>query len=49
MGLIDEILHYVVSLYRRQVKGDLFDSALDRLGDKLGEGRVGGLIREGKN
>jgi hypothetical protein len=44
MGLIDEILHYVVGLYRRQVQPDAFDLCLQRLETKLGENRTDGLI-----
>ncbi|MDR1586055.1 MAG: alpha-amylase [Treponema sp.] len=44
MGLIDEILHYVVALYRRQVQPDVFDSCLDRLENKLGEGRTAAFL-----
>jgi len=36
MGLIDEILHYVVALYREQVQGDVFETALDRLETTFG-------------
>ncbi|MCL2231363.1 MAG: alpha-amylase family glycosyl hydrolase, partial [Treponema sp.] len=44
MGLIDEILHYVVSLYREEVQGDVFETALDRLDTNLGEKQTGGLL-----
>ena len=44
MGLIDEILHYVVSLYREEVQPDIFITALDRLETKLGGDRTGGLL-----
>jgi glycosidase len=44
MGLIDEILHYVVALYREQVQGDVFETALDRLETKLGGDKTGGLL-----
>ena len=44
MGLIDEILHYVVAMYREQVQPDAFDTCLERLENKLGEGRTGGLL-----
>jgi glycosidase len=37
MGLIDEILHYLVSLYREQVQPDVFETALARLNQKLGK------------
>ena len=44
MGLIDEILHYVVALYREQVQSDVFETALDRLETNLGEKQTGGLL-----
>jgi glycosidase len=44
MGLIDEILHYVVGLYRRQVQPDAFDLCLQRLETRLGEERTDGLL-----
>ncbi|MCL2441766.1 MAG: alpha-amylase family glycosyl hydrolase [Treponema sp.] len=44
MGLIDEILHYVVSLYREEVQGDVFETVLDRLDTNLGEDKTGGLL-----
>ncbi len=46
MGLIDEILHYVVALYREEVQGDVFETALDRLNNNLGEGKTNGLLNE---
>ncbi|MDR1031295.1 MAG: alpha-amylase [Treponema sp.] len=36
MGLIDEILHYVVALYRNQVQPDVFDTAQVRLASRFG-------------
>jgi len=45
MGLIDEILHYVVSIYREEVQGDVFETALDRLDSNLGEKQTGGLLK----
>jgi glycosidase len=45
MGLIDEILHYMVALYREQVQNDAFDLALSRLENRLGSGRTGDLLR----
>ncbi|MDR3161732.1 MAG: alpha-amylase [Spirochaetaceae bacterium] len=36
MGLIDEILHYMAALYRQQVQGDAFETALARLENTLG-------------
>ncbi|GHV37592.1 hypothetical protein AGMMS49546_05850 [Spirochaetia bacterium] len=44
MGLIDEILHYMVALYREQVQPDVFDTALERLNDKLSSGKTAGLL-----
>jgi hypothetical protein len=45
MGLIDEILHYVVALYREQVQSDAFERALTRLEERLGSDRTGRLLR----
>jgi hypothetical protein len=44
MGLIDEILHYVVSLYREEVQGDIFETALERLNVNLGENKTNALL-----
>ncbi|MCL2067838.1 MAG: alpha-amylase family glycosyl hydrolase [Treponema sp.] len=44
MGLIDEILHYVITLYRQQVQPDAFETALGRLETNLGENKTGGLL-----
>ncbi|GHT61000.1 hypothetical protein FACS1894109_19210 [Spirochaetia bacterium] len=44
MGLIDEILHYMVALYRQQVQPDVFDTALGRLEEKLSSGKTGDLL-----
>ncbi|MDR0442033.1 MAG: alpha-amylase [Treponema sp.] len=44
MGLIDEILHYVVALYREQVQPDVFETALNRLEMNFGEERTDGLL-----
>ncbi|MDR3174721.1 MAG: alpha-amylase, partial [Treponema sp.] len=44
MGLIDEILHYMVALYREQVQADVFDTALERLNEKLSHGKTEGLL-----
>jgi len=44
MGLIDEILHYVVSLYREQVQSDIFETALNRLETNLGGDKTNGLL-----
>ena len=40
MGLIDEILHMVVHLYRQQIKPDVMQDALDWLDGMLGQGAV---------
>jgi glycosidase len=45
MGLIDEILHYMVSLYREQVQSDAFELAAARLEGRLGSGRTGDLFQ----
>ncbi|MDR1174969.1 MAG: hypothetical protein LBK83_05805, partial [Treponema sp.] len=44
MGLIDEILHYMVALYREQVQADVFDTALERLNERLSRGKTEGLL-----
>ncbi|MDR0497377.1 MAG: alpha-amylase [Treponema sp.] len=44
MGLIDEILHYVVALYREQVQPDIFETALARLETKLGAGKTRNML-----
>ncbi|MDR2363490.1 MAG: alpha-amylase [Spirochaetaceae bacterium] len=45
MGLIDEILHYMAALYRAQVRGDAFDTALVRLENTLGPDKSAALLR----
>ena len=40
MGLIDEILHYVIGLYREQMKPDVMQQALDWLYERLGQAEV---------
>ncbi len=40
MGLIDEILHFVVSLYRQQINPDVMEQALAWLDDRIGEQEV---------
>ncbi|MCL2214313.1 MAG: alpha-amylase family glycosyl hydrolase [Treponema sp.] len=45
MGLIDEILHYVVSIYREEVQPDVFETALDRLETNLGGYKTEGLLK----
>ena len=44
MGLIDEIMHYVVALYRQQVQVDVFETALGRLETNLGGDKTGSLL-----
>jgi len=44
MGLIDEILHYVVALYRKQVQPRAFELCLERLEGKLGADGTGSLL-----
>ncbi|GHV76822.1 alpha-amylase [Spirochaetia bacterium] len=44
MGLIDEILHYMVALYREQIQRDIFETALDRLNTALGHDRTAKLL-----
>ncbi|MDR0374717.1 MAG: alpha-amylase, partial [Treponema sp.] len=45
MGLIDEILHHLVALYREQAQPDIFDTALARLNRNLGESGTLELLR----
>ncbi|MCL2879025.1 MAG: alpha-amylase family glycosyl hydrolase [Treponema sp.] len=45
MGLIDEILHYIVGLYRNQVMKDVFDTALVRLEEHLGTSHTGSILK----
>ena len=40
MGLIDEILHYVVEMYRQEENIDITKQALEWLNDKIGEENV---------
>jgi len=44
MGLIDEILHFLVALYREQVQPDAFETAMARLEGKLGAGKTRDLM-----
>ncbi|MDR2802975.1 MAG: alpha-amylase [Treponema sp.] len=44
MGLIDEILHFIVGLYRRQVQPDLFEKAITRLETRLGQEKIAFLL-----
>ncbi|MDR3304399.1 MAG: alpha-amylase, partial [Treponema sp.] len=45
MGLIDEILHYVVALYRRQVQPDVFKVALEKITSRFGIEKTDKLLR----
>ena len=40
MGLIDEILHYVIGLYRLQVNPSVMSGAMVWLNEQLGEGAI---------
>ena len=44
MGLIDEILHYVIALYRQQVQPDVFNLCLERLNSRLGGNMMDRLL-----
>jgi len=44
MGLIDEILHYMVALYREQVQPDTFETGMARLEEKLGGGKTSHMM-----
>ncbi|MDR1363028.1 MAG: alpha-amylase, partial [Spirochaetaceae bacterium] len=44
MGIIDEILHYLVGNYRRRIKPDLFENALTRLETTLGADKITFLL-----
>ncbi|WP_010254715.1 alpha-amylase family glycosyl hydrolase [Treponema primitia] len=44
MGLIDEILHFIVALYRQQIQKDIFETALERLNTSLGEEKTAHLL-----
>ncbi|MDR3276402.1 MAG: alpha-amylase [Treponema sp.] len=45
MGLIDEILHYMVALYREQVQPDAFETALARLETNLDPRQTAALLQ----
>ncbi len=45
MGLIDELSHYVVQIYRQQVNPQVMAQALDRLHDQLGRSAVDAALR----
>jgi len=44
MGLIDEILHYMVALYREQIQPDTFETGMARLEEKLSAGKTRHLM-----
>ena len=46
MGLIDEIFHYVCSLYRKQVKQNVFEQMLENLDKELGKDKIDTLLSE---
>jgi glycosidase len=46
MGLIDEILHYIVSLYRDEKNSKVIQQALDWLYEKLGRSTVNETLRQ---
>ena len=46
MGLIDEIMHYVVQLFRRQINKDAMKGALDSLYETLGRAEVDKALGE---
>ncbi|UCE05064.1 MAG: alpha-amylase [bacterium] len=46
MGLIDEILHYVVELYREQISADVMKLALDWLNKKFDKSTIEQILRK---
>ncbi len=46
MGLIDEILHYVVEIYRRQAKPELMKLAVEWLSEKFGRAELEKTLRK---
>ncbi|GHV19438.1 hypothetical protein FACS189494_01050 [Spirochaetia bacterium] len=44
MGLIDEILHFLVSLYRQQIQGDIFETAVTHIEHTLGTDKIQYLL-----
>jgi glycosidase len=46
MGLIDEILHYIVGLYRQQVNAEVMGQALQWIYDQIGEDEVNSALRQ---
>ncbi|MDR2419423.1 MAG: alpha-amylase, partial [Treponema sp.] len=45
MGLIDEILHYIVALYREQVQPEIFTTSIARIEDRLGKDKTDALLK----
>lgn len=45
MGLIDEVLHYVIELYRQQRNPQVMGQAFDRLVDEFGQEKVDATLR----
>ncbi|MBN1154882.1 alpha-amylase [candidate division KSB1 bacterium] len=46
MGLIDEILHYVVKLYQEQIKPNVMTEAFEYMVHRLGEDQVQSTLRQ---
>ncbi|HZD57558.1 MAG TPA: alpha-amylase, partial [Anaerolineales bacterium] len=46
MGLIDEILHYILELYRQQVNAEVMGQALQWIYDQIGEDEVKAALRQ---
>ena len=46
LGLVDEILHYIVGLYREQQNPRVMQQALDWLYEKLGQATVNAALRQ---
>ena len=49
MGLIDEILHFVINKYRRQNSSQVFSKALDQLNQKFGKDAIQNLLTQFSN
>ncbi|MDR1324768.1 MAG: alpha-amylase [Treponema sp.] len=45
MGLIDEILHYIVALYRERVQPDIFTAAIARIEERFGKDKTDALLK----
>jgi glycosidase len=46
MGLIDEVLHFVVGLYREQISAEVMGQALAWVEERLGQDAVGSALRK---